>query len=277
MKTIKELMHRFGVPVIRAIGPSRGKRYVQKLGVVILGLCALLGATQASSIQKLFLGLAKAETGTTLKSVQTAAPAPAATLVTPADTQNTDSAPTSGAPNIVELIGDSEFIVRGLVKEVTDGFENGIPYTQVTVKVSEAFRGAVGAEYTFRQFGLTKPRKMENGKVNLMVTPDGWSRYNSNEDVVLFLRKKAQKTGLQTTAGLGQGKIAINAGNAVSQLDNFGLFEKVQVDDKLLNDRDKRLLATKKGPVNTESLISFVRRAVKDKWVEGGKMRNVKK
>jgi hypothetical protein len=239
---------------------------VQKLGVVILGLCALLGATQASSIQKLFLGLAKAETGTTLKSVQTAAPAPAATLVTAADTQNTDSAPTSGAPNIVELIGDSEFIVRGLVKEVTDGFENGLPYTQVTVKVSEAFRGAVGAEYTFRQFGLTKPRKMENGKVNLMVTPDGWSKYNSNEDVVLFLRKKAQKTGLQTTAG-----------NAVSQLDNFGLFEKVQVDDKLLNDRDKRLLATKKGPVNTESLISFVRRAVKDKWVEGGKMRNVKK
>jgi hypothetical protein len=277
MKKIKELMHRFGILVIRGIWSSKGERNAQKLGVVILGLCALFSATQASSIQKLFLGLAKAENGTTLKSAQTAAPAPTTPAVTAADTKNTDSAPTSAAPNIVELIDDSEYIVRGLVKEVTDGFENGIPYTQVTVKVSEAFRGTVGAEYTFRQFGLTKPRKMENGKVNLMVTPDGWSKYNSNEDVVLFLRKKAQKTGLQTTAGLGQGKLAINAGNAVSQFDNDGLFENVQVDDKLLNDRDKRLLATKKGPVNTESLISFVRRAVKDKWIEGGKMRKVKK
>jgi hypothetical protein len=32
------------------------------------------------------------------------------------------------------LIDDSEYIVRGLVKEVTVGFENGIPYTQVISK-----------------------------------------------------------------------------------------------------------------------------------------------
>jgi hypothetical protein len=56
MKKIKELMHRFGILVIRAIWPSKGERNVQKLGVVILGLCALFSATQASSIQKLFLG-----------------------------------------------------------------------------------------------------------------------------------------------------------------------------------------------------------------------------
>jgi hypothetical protein len=275
MKNNKEFVHR----VTRAAGAFRpSKRGMQRFGVLVLGICALLGVTQASNLQKLFSGSAEGATAPQLlNAAKVNQAAPGAVTNNAAVAAETAAEPTISAQNIVELIGDSDYNVRGLIKEVTDGFENGLPYTQVTVKVSEAFRGSVGAEYTFRQFGLTKPRKMENGKVNLMVTPDGWSKYNSNEDVVLFLRKKAQKTGLQTTAGLGQGKIAINAGNAVSQFDNFGLFEKVQVDDKLLNDRDKRLLATKKGPVNTESLISFVRRAVKDKWVEGGKMRNVKK
>ena len=66
-------------------------------------------------------------------------------------------------------------------------------------------------------------------------------------------------------------------GNAESQLGNEGLFENVDVDARLLNDKDKRLLATKKGAVNADGFMSFVRRAVKNKWVEGGKLRHVKK
>jgi hypothetical protein len=37
------------------------------------------------------------------------------------------------------------------------------------------------------------------------------------------------------------------------------------------------LLATKRGAVNAEGFMSFVRRAVKDKWIEGGKLKHVKK
>jgi len=95
--------------------------------------------------------------------------------------------------------------------------------------------------------------------------------------VVLFLYKRASLTGLRTTVGLGQGKLEMSNGNVTSQFDNEGLFENVEVSNNLLNDRDKRLLATKKGPVNAESFMSFVRRAVKGNWVEGGKMRHVKK
>jgi hypothetical protein len=167
--------------------------------------------------------------------------------------------------------------VRGMVKEVTDGIENGVPYTQVTVSVDEALRGQVGDEYTFRQFGLTKPRSMGNGKVNLSVTPDGWSKYAVGENSMLFLYKRASMTGLQTTVGLGQGKVVFEGGNAVSQAGNEGLFENVEVNNNLLNDKDKRLLATKRGAVNAEGFMSFVRRAVKDKWIEGGKLKHVKK
>jgi hypothetical protein len=185
--------------------------------------------------------------------------------------------PVSSAPNIVDLVGESEYIIRGFVADVTDGFENGIPYTQVTVQVKEAFRGEIGQEYSFRQFGLLKPRKMENGKVNLNVTPEGWAKYTVGEDALLFLFKRASMTGLQTTVGLGQGKVVFQGGNATSQFLNEGLFENVHVDAKLLNDKDKRLLATKKGAVNADGFVSFVRRAVKNKWIEGGKMRHAKK
>ena len=81
---------------------------------------------------------------------------------------------------------------------------------------------------------------------------------------------------LRTTAGLSQGKFAVAAGGATSQNDNLGLFQNVAVDQSVLNDNDKRLLATKKGAVNADSLLSFVRRAVNDKWIEKGKMRHAK-
>jgi hypothetical protein len=80
--------------------------------------------------------------------------------------------------NFVELVGKSELILRGTLKSVTDGIDGrGLPYTEVTMRVAEAIRGQVGGEYTFRQFGLLKPRRMGNGLVNLMVTPSGWTSY----------------------------------------------------------------------------------------------------
>ena len=70
--------------------------------------------------------------------------------------------------NIVDLIDHSETIVAGRVESVTDGFTSGgMPYTEVTVSVIERFRGAQGTRFTFRQFGLSAPRTMPDGKVFL--------------------------------------------------------------------------------------------------------------
>ena len=257
------------------------KQKLKRLGVMMLSLCALAGATQASNVRNLLSGKPESvPTTVTRHETKLAAATATAPVQATADdgTVNTAEAqePASATPNIVNLVGESEYILRGAVKEVTDGIENGVPYTQVTVQVSEAFRGEVGEEYSFRQFGLAQPRKMGNGKIYLGVTPDGWSKYEAGEDVVLFLYKQASITGLRTTVGLGQGKLEVSGGNVTSQFGNEGLFEGVEVTGAQLNDRDRRLLATKRGPVNTESFLSFVRRAVKGNWVEGGKMRHVK-
>ena len=278
---IREKLKQFGIWVIRSISPGLKNKNTQRLGIMILGLGLMFGVSQASALRRAILGITG---GATMDQRQTVpvkntvanSTAPAVSLQTD-ETEPVSGGSTTGPANIVDLIADSETIISGMVKEVTDGFENGVPYTQVTVQVSEALRGQVGEEYTFRQFGLVKPRKMENGKIYLGTTPAGWSKYEAGEDTMLFLYQRASQTGLQTTVGLGQGKVVFQGGNATSQDGNEGMFENVDVDAKLLNDKDKRLLATKNGAVNADGFKSFVRRAVNNKWVEGGKLRNVKK
>lgn len=274
---IKEKLKQFGILVIRTIWPSRARKSAQHLGILVLGLGVMFGVSQANSVRQAIAGLVGGETTAAKLAATTTTSNPTVGTNAAAAEVEPETGLLYGTVNIVDLIEDSEIIIQGMVKEVSDGFENGIPYTQVTVRVDETLRGKVGEEYTFRQFGLTKPKKFDNGKTYLGVTPEGWSKYEAGEATMLFLHKRASQTGLQTTAGLGQGKVVFQAGNAVSQFGNDGLFENVDVDAKLLNDRDKRLLATKKGAVNAEGFKSFVRRAVKDKWIEGGKMRHGKK
>jgi hypothetical protein len=276
MQRIKDLWPQFGARAARAIRPNNSKKNVRRLGILIIGLCTLLGVSQAGSLQKLLVGSADSTAGMqTQLTAQNAVPTQVAAGSTAAASASEPDL-ISSTPNIVDLVGGSELILRGTVKEVIDGFENGVPYTQVTLQVTEGLRGQVGEEYTFRQFGLKQPRKMDNGKVYLGVSPDGWARYAVGEDAMLFLYKRASLTGLQTTVGLGQGKVVFQGGNAISQSGKIGLFENVDVDARLLNDKDKRLLGTKKGAVNADGFLSFVRRAVKDKWIEGRKMRHAK-
>jgi hypothetical protein len=274
---IKEKLKQFGILVIRTIWPSRARKSAQHLGILILGLAVMFGVSQASSVQNAIAGIIGGDTVEPQQNIATKT-----SSVRTDDTKNrseTTAEPSTlgGAADIVDLIGDSEVIVKGMVKDVTDGFENGVPYTEVTIQVNEALRGQVGNEYTFRQFGLKEPRKLENGKTYLGITPEGWSKYKEGENAVFFLCNAASMTGLRTTVGLGQGKVLLENGNATSQFGNQGLFENVDVDARLLNDKDKRLLATKKGAVNADGFMSFVRRALKGKWVEGGRLRHANK
>jgi hypothetical protein len=177
--------------------------------------------------------------------------------------------------NIVELVGKSELILHGTVKNVTDGIDaSGFPYTEVTLRVAEAIRGDVGAEYTFRQFGLLKPRSMGNGMVNLMVTPAGWTTYAQGEEAILFLNRHAKYTGLQTTVGLGRGKFKVSMAGASNDANNAGLFAHVKVEPNLLVGSDRKIMNTRRGSLDTKAFVSLVRKAVKGRWIEQGSMRN---
>jgi len=178
-------------------------------------------------------------------------------------------------PTLVELLQDSELVVRGRVKSVADGIDaRGVPYTEVTLTVAEALKGKAGTELTFRQFGLLAPRRMGDGRVNLMVTPAAWPTYAKGEESILFLRKPAAWTGLRTTAGLAHGQFRISVAGAANAANNAGLFQGVTVDSALLGDAEKRVLATTRGPVHARAFAALVKRAVDGRWIESGRMRH---
>jgi hypothetical protein len=180
--------------------------------------------------------------------------------------------------NVVDLVAKSELILRGTVTEVTDGIDSrGIPYTEVTLHVADAIRGQVNGDYTFRQFGLMKPRDMGNGMTNLMVTPAGWATYTKGEEAILFLNKRAAWTGLQTTVGLGQGKFKVSMAGATNQANNVGLFKNISIDPTALGTKEERAMMTQQGPVNVNAFVSLVKQAVNGHWVETGRMKHVQK
>ncbi|MGZ3445718.1 MAG: hypothetical protein ACXWLF_07340 [Myxococcaceae bacterium] len=177
--------------------------------------------------------------------------------------------------SIVQLLQESEVIVRGRVASVTDGVDRrGIPYTEVTLQISEALKGQPGRTLSFRQFGLLAPKDMGDGRVNLMVTPAAWATFKKGEESIFFLRKPAAWTGLRTTAGLSQGQFRVSGAGVTNSVDNAGLFEKVVVDPGLLGDTEKRVMGTTRGAVNARGFTSLVKQAVAGKWVENGRMRH---
>jgi len=171
--------------------------------------------------------------------------------------------------NIGDLIAMGELIVFGKVLEVHDGFDqNNVPYTEVTVEVQQTAKGEAGRTYTFRQFGLIKPRDMGNGLVNLNVTPDGWPTYSQGEEVALFLYKAASRTGLRTTVGLFQGKFRIEDGQVTNSIDNEGLFENLHVDLRKLSEKEREMIRMNRGRIPVQVFTSFVSKAAQEHWFE---------
>ncbi|MEO2282060.1 hypothetical protein [Pseudoalteromonas pernae] len=144
--------------------------------------------------------------------------------------------------NLQELTSVSQNIIAGEVIKVTDGFDNKRPYTEITIDVSSDAKGKLKEEstYTFRQFGLLKPRSMGNGKVYLGVTPDGFAKWHEGENVIAFMYKPASITGFQTTAGMAQGKFVVRDGKVINQFANSGLFE--GMDTASFSDEERNML-----------------------------------
>lgn len=185
-------------------------------------------------------------------------------------------AATLNSRNLTQLISESQSIIEGTVQTVTDGIDgNGIPYTEVTIYVGSSAKGSIAldASYTFRQFGLIKPLKYDDGRTLLTVTPDGFARWHEGESVIAFLYQPASITGLQTTVGLAQGKFTRLNDNSLlaNEFGNVGLFEGVQITPALLSPEEQNMLTTP-GAVDSGTFMNLVYRAVTEQWIEKGEM-----
>ena len=180
--------------------------------------------------------------------------------------------------NVVDLLEHSDTIVAGFVEKVTDGLDaNGVPYTEVTLKVTDSIRGTQGERHTFRQFGLIRPRVQRDGRTYLAGSPEGWPTWHVGESAVLFLYPKARQTGLQTTVGLGYGKLSVGNGVALNAYGNAGLFRDVKVGRGVLNDSEREMFKSARGAVDEGVLRGMLRRAVKEQWIEKGRIVNAQR
>ena len=167
---------------------------------------------------------------------------------------------------IADLVYYGDLIIAGRVTAVTDGFDaNHLPYTDITVSVSENLKGNAGAAYTFRQLGLAAPRDMGNGRTFVGLSPDGFPRFTLGEDVVLFLFAKTS-LGFQSTVGLMQGKFTLTGHQLVNDINNRGLFDDVTVDPSQLTAAEQKMLAKEQGPLDQDVFQRFVKKAVQQGW-----------
>lgn len=159
--------------------------------------------------------------------------------------------------NLQDLTNASQSIIAGEVINVTDGFDNKRPYTEVTIKVGSDAKGKLKEDstYTFRQFGLLKPRSMGNGKVYLGVSPEGFAKWSKGEHVVAFMYKPASITGFQTTAGMAQGKFVVTNGKVENQFSNSGLFE--NLDTSSFSQEEQNLITTS-GALDASAFMGLV-------------------
>jgi hypothetical protein len=169
----------------------------------------------------------------------------------------------TGDANIVELLQQSNDIVVGKVANVTDGIDpRGVPYTEVTLQVSESIRGGISGTYTFRQFGLVAPRLTADGTKKMMPAPEGFPRYTAGAELVLMLRPSARLTGFRMPAGVTGGKFEIGPGRVENERGNAGLFSNVRLEQGLGTAKDTRMMVDG-GPANPDTFLSFLRRAVR--------------
>jgi len=149
----------------------------------------------------------------------------------------------TGDANIVELLQQSSDIVVGKVSNVTDGIDSrGVPYTEVTLQVSESIRGGISGTYTFRQFGLVAPRLTADGTRKMMPAPEGFPRYTAGAELVLMLRPSARLTGFRMPAGVTGGKFEIGPGRVENERGNAGLFRNVRLEQGLGTAKDTRMI-----------------------------------
>ena len=177
--------------------------------------------------------------------------------------------------NLTKMIRASDVIVMGEVAKVTDGVENGVPYTEVTLKVKGSLKKALKEKslYAFRQYGLLKPRKLADGRYLLPARIEGMPTWTVGEQVTTFLNKPSAHNGLTSPVGLAQGKLTMGADKVANSFRNQGLFQGVAVEGATLSADEKAMLAKPHGAAPTGVFLGLVKRAVKEQWVEKGVMR----
>ena len=172
--------------------------------------------------------------------------------------------------NLKELVVASGRIFIGQCIAVQEGelkFPRGtIFYTEYTFQVSESIKGNVDGVIKFKQYGLAKPRQIDENTI-LYNRPAGMPVYNENEEYMLFLIGDS-RLGLTSPVGLYQGAFSITQDQLGRQIAlngayNRGLFKNMssnELSTLALTRTEQTLAARTKGPFILNDFVSVVKK-----------------
>lgn len=180
--------------------------------------------------------------------------------------------------NLADLIAQSELILLATVERVSDGVTSQhVPFTEITLDVSETLKGAVGSRYRFRQFGLQQPHTAAGGPDHPALNLRAFPQWTRGETVLVFLQQPARHTGLRSTVGLSKGKLTEVEGRFESANGLAGLFDNLVIETDSLTPNQLDMLNSGAEAVDAVPLLALVRRAVSEKWVETGLMHHAER
>lgn len=180
--------------------------------------------------------------------------------------------------NLADLIAQSELILFATVERVSDGVtERHVPFTEITLDVSETLKGAAGSRYRFRQFGLQQPRTAADAPGHPALNLQAFPQWTGGETVLVFLQQAARHTGLRSTVGLSRGKLTEIGGRFESTSGLAGLFDDLVIEADGLSPDQIDMLNGDARTVDAGPLLALVRRAVTENWIETGLMHHAER
>ena len=172
--------------------------------------------------------------------------------------------------NLAALTKLSEWIFVGKVVGITDNYVEGqFPYIEITFEISKSIKGGLekGTNFSYRQVGLLTPRDAGNG-LRIVFALDGFPKYRADDEVMVFLYKPSAQTDLSSPVGLLQGKFTIKGAKIVNDINNNNLFANMNVDPAKLSQKELDMLSQTRDPVDSDTFINLVSRAVKERLFE---------
>ncbi len=170
------------------------------------------------------------------------------------------------------LAENAERIFVGKCIAVREGelvFDEGkIYYTEYTFQVTHKIKGNLRETFTFRQYGLSRPRQVGENLMLYNRVP-GMPVYEEQQEYFLFLNRDSE-LGLTSPVGLFQGafRVAVDIYGrkvAMNGLENRGLFrdaDATRLAKQPLTEAESQLIRQVSGPMLLNDLISVVQKVM---------------
>jgi hypothetical protein len=177
--------------------------------------------------------------------------------------------------NLQDLVEQAERIFVGRCVAAEHGWIKTIPYSAYTFQVLDPVKGVSSERVTIKQFGVTQPLPIGNGKALVTRIP-GMPRYQPDQAYLLFVVRESA-IGLSSPAGLDQGAFLVRGTQehkkVVNGVDNQNVTRGLSASwlraKGLTESEVSRLAQFQDGPLDYTFFLQVIKKISQAPWRAG--------